>query len=323
MLTLIYLVASGAYEYTRTSPNPPPILLCSDACGVVVLTGLYTDSTSPFKDPNFRLKAGDRVISTNVTTHLTGQMKASDINSCAGGPAQGVLAHYRVFPTYAVVKVPDYLTDEEASCLPVAAMTAWSGLNCMRPKGETIGPGETVLCQGTGGVSIAGLQQAAAAGARVIVTSSSDAKLARAVELGATDTINYKTRPDWEAAVLEMTSGEGADVIFEMGGPQTLSQSFKCVKFGGLISCIGYLSGKEDTSGDGAHTNWAAILRNVTLKGIFNGPRDELEYLVRFYDDKKIRPIVDRVFTFEQGRDAIEHLLGASHFGKVVIRVQQ
>jgi NADPH:quinone reductase-like Zn-dependent oxidoreductase len=295
-------------------------------CGIVVSCGPVTDSKSRFKSQGFRLEPGDRVISTFAPTHLSGQIQASDLAKGLGGPEPGVLTQYRVFPTYGVVRIPEYLSDEEASCLPIAAMTAWMSLNCMRPKGEVIGTNgdkEVILCQGTGGVSIAGLQIASAAGADVIVTSSSDAKLERAGKIGATETINYKTTPDWDAEVLKRTNGKGADIIFELGGAQTLRKSFECVSFGGLIACIGYLSGKQDEEGDRTNTNLLALKRNVTLKGILNGPRDELKRMLHFYAEKEIRPVVDRVFKFDEGKDAIKYLFSGGHFGKVVIKVKE
>ncbi|PVI04148.1 hypothetical protein DM02DRAFT_611758 [Periconia macrospinosa] len=196
-------------------------------------------------------------------------------------------------------------------------------LNGLRPKGEIVGAGETVLIQGTGGVSIAGLQIATAAGASVIATSSSDAKLERAKNLGATTLINYKSSPDWETEVLKSTSDEGADIIFEVGGAKTLRQSFDCVKFGGTIACIGYLSGKVDEGTDRTNTNLLCLRRNVTLKGILNGPRDRLEEMLKFYEQKQIRPVVDKVFKFEQGKDALAYLFSGGHFGKVVVRVKE
>lgn len=318
-------VSMGLYNHHSSVSHPPTIVPCSDMCGIVISTGPTTTSSSPYKSPSFHLTPGDRVISTFAPTHLTGQIQAHDIANGLGGPNPGVLTQYRVFPTYGLVKIPSYLSDEEASCLPIAAMTAWMSLNCMRPAGEIVGENETILVQGTGGVSIAGLQQAAAAGAKVIVTSSSDAKLARAMKLGAKDVINYRTTPNWDAAVLEKTDGKGADIIFEVGGAQTLRKSFECVRFGGLIASIGYLSGKEDEHVEGeerTNTNLLALKRNVTLKGIVNGPRDRLVEMLGFYENKGIRPVVDRVFGFEEGGEAVRYLFGGSHFGKVVVRVK-
>ena len=312
----------GLYTHHKSVNSPPSLVPCSDMCGVVVSCGPVTDSSSPFKNPAFRLQPGDRVVSTFAPTHLTGTIQPSMLAEGLGGPKPGVLATHRVFPTYGVLKVPDYLTDEEACCLPIAAMTAWMSLNSMRPRGEIIGKGETVVCQGTGGVSIAGLQITHAAGADAIVTSSSDEKLQRAVKIGAKETINYKKSPDWDAEVMKLTGNEGADIIFELGGAQTLRKSFECVKFGGLIACIGYLSGKQDEAGDRTNTNLLALKRNVTLKGIVNGPRDELERMLGFYEEKGIRPVVDRVFGFGEGAEAMRYLFSGGHFGKVVVRVK-
>ncbi|KAF2274031.1 NAD(P)-binding protein, partial [Westerdykella ornata] len=317
-------VSMGLYNHHKSVGNQPAIVPCSDMCGIVVSVGPVTDSDSPFKNPAFRLKPGDRVISTFNQTHLSGQIQVEDMGSGLGKPLPGVLTQYRVFPSYGVVKVPDYLLDEEASCLPIAAVTAWMALNCMRPKGEIIGSTderETIVCQGTGGVSISACQIASAAGANVIVTSSSDDKLKKAAGIGANETINYKHVPDWDEEVLKRTEGRGADIIIEVGGAQTLRKSFECVRFGGLIASIGYLSGKEDAEGDRTNVNLLALKRNVTLKGIINGPRDQLEEMLKFYQQHQIRPVVDRVFRFEEAKDALKYLFSGSHFGKVVVKV--
>ncbi|KAH7396976.1 hypothetical protein DE146DRAFT_62024 [Phaeosphaeria sp. MPI-PUGE-AT-0046c] len=317
-------VCMGLYNHHKSVDQPPAIVPCSDMCGVVVAVGPTSDNTSdPYKNPAFRVKEGDRVISTFAPTHLTGQVEAKDLGNGLGGPAPGVLVQYRVFPTFGVVKIPDYMSDDEAACLPIAAMTAWMSLNCMRPKGEIISSGETVVCQGTGGVSISAAQIAAAAGADVVVTSSSDEKLKRATKLGAKTTINYRSNPDWDNAILDATGSRGADIVMEVGGAQTLRKSFECVRFGGLIACIGYLSGKQDEAGDRTNTNLLCLKRNVTLKGIINGPRDELERMLKFYEEKQIRPVVDRIFKFEEVKDAFDYLFSGGHFGKVVIKVKE
>ncbi|KAJ4295273.1 hypothetical protein N0V90_007284 [Kalmusia sp. IMI 367209] len=317
-------VAMGLYNHHKSVEHPSALIPCSDMCGVVVAVGPNSNNTAdPYKNPAFRLKEGDRVISTFAATHLTGQVQPSDVANGLGGPAPGVLTQYRVFPTYNVVKIPDYLTAEEASCLPIAAMTAWMSLNCMRPSGEIIGPKETILCQGTGGVSISALQIASAAGASVIITSSSDSKLQRAQKLGAKTLVNYNATPDWETSVLKSTADVGADIIIEVGGAKTLRKSFDCIRFGGLIACIGYLSGKVDDDTDRTNTNLLCLRKNVTLKGILNGPRDKLEEMLRFYKEKEIRPVVDRMFGFEQSKEAFEYLYSGGHFGKVVIKVKE
>lgn len=316
-------VCMGLYNHHKSVEHPSALVPCSDMCGVVVAVGPSSNNTSDrFKNPMFRLQSGDRVISTFAQTHISGQVEAKDVASGLGGPAPGVLTQSRVFPTYGVVKVPEYLSDDEAACLPIAALTAWMSINCMRRNGDIIGKGESVVCQGTGGVSISAAQIAAAAGADPIVTSSSDEKLKRAKALGAKEIINYRSNPDWDQAVLQKTNDRGADVVIEVGGAQTLRKSFECVRFGGLISCIGYLSGKQDEAGDRTNTNLLCLKRNVTLKGILNGPRDELERMLKFYDEKKIRPVVDRVFQFEEADEALKYLFSGGHFGKVVVRVK-
>jgi NADPH:quinone reductase-like Zn-dependent oxidoreductase len=155
----------------------------------------------------------------------------------------------------------------------------------------------------------------------VIITSSSNEKLDLARRLGADNTINYKSNPEWEKEVLQITNDEGVDILFENGGAQTLRKSFDCIAFGGLINCIGYLSGKEDNIADRTNTNVLALRRNVTLKGILNGPRERFEEMIVFYEEKQIRPVVDTVFKFEDAKKALEYLFRGGHFGKVVVRV--
>ena len=157
--------------------------------------------------------------------------------------------------------------------------------------------------------------------AAVILTSSSDAKLEQAKKLGADHTINYRTNPDWEKEVMKITHGNGVDNIFENGGAATLRKSFDCIAFGGLINCIGYLSGKEDPVGDRTNTNVLALRREVTLKGIHNGPRDRLEEMIEFYEQNNIKPVIDRVFAFDESKEALMYLFRGAHFGKVVIKV--
>jgi NADPH:quinone reductase-like Zn-dependent oxidoreductase len=314
----------GLYNHHKSVEKPPAVVPGSDMCGIVVAVGPSSNNTTdPYKSPAFALKEGDRVVSTFAQTHITGQVQGSDMANGLGLPLPGVLTQYRVFPTHGLLKVPDYLTFDEAACLPIAAVTAWMSLNCMRPKGEIIGAGETVVCQGTGGVSISAAQIASAAGADVIITSSSDEKLQRAKKLGAKETINYRDTPAWDDEVLKLTSDRGADVILEVGGAQTLRKSFEAVRFGGLIACIGYLSGKQDAEGDRTNTNLLCLKRNVTLKGIINGPRDEFERMLEFYAEKQIHPIVDRVWKFEEADKALQYLFSGGHFGKVVVKVKQ
>jgi NADPH:quinone reductase-like Zn-dependent oxidoreductase len=153
------------------------------------------------------------------------------------------------------------------------------------------------------------------------VTSSSDEKLKRAKELGAAHIINYRTTPEWQEEVLNMTNYNGADIILEVGGAKTLRKSFDCITFGGIIACIGYLSGKEDEPSDRLNTNVLALRRNVTLRGILNGPRDRMEEMCQFYSKNNIVPVVDKVFAFDEANKAFDYIKSGSHFGKVVIKL--
>lgn len=268
--------------------------------------------------------------------HLSGQVRESDMASGLGLPLQGVLAEYRVFAERGLVALPEYLTDEEAACLPIAGVTAWMSINGFQPLGKPLDfsgekEGKTaqppsILLQGTGGVAMAGLQIASGAGFTTVVTSSSDKKLERAKQMGASATINYRTHWEWQGPVLEATGGRGADFIIEVGGARTLRKSFDSIAFGGTIACVGYVSGKsEEGEGDlnRLNVNVLALRRNVTLKGILNGPRDRFEEMLKFYDEKKIRPVVDKVFGFEEAVEAFGFLGRGEHFGKVVIRVSK
>ncbi|EHK50946.1 Hypothetical protein TRIATDRAFT_83775 [Trichoderma atroviride IMI 206040] len=323
-------VCEGQYAH-HSNPDDfkAGIVPCSDMCGTVV------ESKSPL------LSTGTRVMSIFAQAHLSGALKPSDLATGLGLPLPGVLTEYRCFDAKSLVKVPKYLTDEEASCLPIASVTAWMALNWMRPIGkafqavEIYGQDpeqkkvETVLLQGTGGVSIAGLQIAKAAGLKAVITSSSDEKLEEAKKLGADHTINYRTYWEWQDRVLEATEGNGADYIVEVGGAKTLRKSFESVSFGGTISCIGYVSGKEDTDDDKdkasswnkLNVNVLALRKNVTLKGLINGGKDRFEEMVRFYEDKEIRPVVCKVFGLEEAKEAMGYVQGGKHFGKVVIKI--
>lgn len=299
----------GLYSHHKSLSQSNKIVPCSDTCATVVSS---TSST---------WKPGQRVMGIFNQSHITGQIKERDMASGMGFPLPGVLTEYRVFPAKSLVAVPDYLSDEEASCLPIASVTAWMAINGMRPMGQPAKGEETVLLQGTGGVAIAGLQIAHAAGLKTIITSSSDAKLEKAKQLGATHTINYRTTPEWQDEVMRLTNNEGADIIFENGGAQTLRKSLDCVAFGGLIDCIGYVSGKEDGAGDRTNLNVLALRRNVTLKGIINGPRDRFEEVAKFYGEKKIHPVIDKVFAFEEAKEGLQYLFSGGHFGKCVVKV--
>jgi NADPH:quinone reductase-like Zn-dependent oxidoreductase len=330
-LANLFIVCNGEYGHHKTVGSDNSNLIpCSDMCGTIISIGPEAK----------RWKTGDRVLSIFNQTHLTGQVKEENMTSGLGLPLQGVLSEYRVFPEYGLVKVPGYLSDEDACTLAIAGVTAWMSINWIRPIGDPfIGPEYTVLLQGTGGVSIAGLQIAKACGMNCkrshrckwnfqqaksnpgIITSSSDKKLEQARALGADHCINYKTNPDWQIKVLDIMEHKGVDFVLETGGALTLSKSFECVAFGGSIAAVGYLSGKEDVEGSRMNTNVLALKRNVTLKGILNGPRDRFEEMLHLYEKNGIKPIVDKTFGFDQARDALLYLESGGHFGKVVVKV--
>ncbi|RDH35039.1 hypothetical protein BDQ94DRAFT_177165 [Aspergillus welwitschiae] len=311
-------VTKGEYTHHKATSSTHPLeqkVPCSDMCGTVTHIG-----------PNVtRFQPGDRVLSTFLPDHITGQVTDKELATGLGHPQPGVLATHRVFPEHGLVKAPKHLGDVEASTLPIASVTAWMSLEERIKLRSGRGAGEggevVVLLQGTGGVAVAGLQIAKALGAIVIITSSSDEKLEKAKALGADYTINYRTTPDWDQEVLRITNGKGVDVILETGGARTLRKSFECIAFGGLINCIGYLSGKVDDPEDRINVNLLALRRTVTLQGIINGPRDRFEEMVGFYEEKGIKPVVSKVFGFEEADQAFRFLESGGHFGKVVIEV--
>ena len=226
----------------------------------------------------------------------------------------GVLAETVVAPAHSLVKVPEHLTTVEAATLPCAALTAWHAL---MERSRPLKPGDTVLCLGTGGVSIFALQLAKAAGAKVLITSSSDEKLARAKELGADEGINYREHAAWEEQVKELTHGRGVDRVIEVGGPGTIERSIKAVAAGGAISLIGVLTGFEAPRLD----LFPMVTHNADLSGIYVGSRAMFERMNAFLTEHKIHPVIDEEFAFEDSLEAYAALEAAGHFGKIVITV--
>jgi NADPH:quinone reductase-like Zn-dependent oxidoreductase len=259
-----------------------------------------------------RFQVGDRVAGCFMPRWTCGEINEPKARSALGGGGpEGLLAEYVAISEEGVVAVPGHLSDEQAASLPCAAVTAWHALVS---EGQ-LKAGDTVLVQGTGGVSIFALQFAVLHGARVIATSSSDEKLAKALRLGAADGINYKQTPDWDKRVLELTGGRGVDYVVEVGGAGTLAQSMKAVRPGGQISLIGVLSG-----GTGQVNPLPILMKNIRVQGIFVGSREMFEAMNRAIDRARLEPVVDRVFPFDQAPDAYRYLESAAHFGKVVIR---
>ena len=290
-------VATGRAARGTLPANLVPL---SDGAGEVVEIG--PDVT--------RVRPGDRVAGLFMQNWLGGDIEPFHVDSSRGGSIDGVLAEYVVFEQDGVVKLPPHLSFEEGATLPCAGVTAWNALYAGRP----LKAGDSVLILGTGGVSVFALQFAHAAGARVIATSSSDAKLAKALGLGASDGINYRDHPEWQERVQALTNGRGVDHVVEVGGAGTLPRSVEAARIGGQVHLIGVLTGGE--------INPTPILRrNVILRGIYVGSRQMFEAMNAAISLHQIRPVIDRVFDFGEARDAYNHLKGQTHVGKVVIRI--
>jgi NADPH:quinone reductase-like Zn-dependent oxidoreductase len=280
-----------------------PLIPLSDGVGEVVAVG----------DGVTRVKTGDRVAGAFCQRWIAGPPTRAKLLSALGGPLDGTLCDERVFHEDGLVRVPAYLSDEEAATLPCAAVTAWSAL----VEQGGLKPGETVVVLGTGGVSLFALQIAHLTGARVIVTSSSEAKLEKARGLGATEAIHYTAKPDWEKTVRELTGGEGAHHVVEVGGGGTFARSVRATRVGGTISLIGVLAGNQ------TEVSLAPILmQNIRVQGVIVGSRETFEAFLRAADQHRLRPVVDRVFPFTEARAALDYMAGQQHFGKIVIRME-
>lgn len=278
------------------------IIPLSDGAGEVVAVGAGAS----------RFAVGDRVTSCFFPNWIDGGVAPEYIAEALGGAQRdGMLAELVALPERAVVTTPVHMSDEEAATLPCAALTAWQAIF----EQAWLRPGQTVVFLGTGGVSIAGLQLAHLAGLRTIITSSSDEKLRRARALGADETINYRTQPDWDRAVLDLTGGRGADLVLEVGGEGTFAKSNACVRPGGAVVIIGGLAR------DGAGAGVPLVARNVHATRIYVGSRRMFEDMNRALTLHQVHPVVDRTFAFDDAIEAYQCLASQSHFGKVVIRV--
>jgi NADPH:quinone reductase-like Zn-dependent oxidoreductase len=279
---------------------PYPRIPNSDGAGEIVAVGPGVTS----------LSKGMRIASTFFQHWDDGQCSGDAMASALGGARDGVLAEEVVLRADGVVPIPDHLSFEEAATLPCAALTAWNAL----AEAARVKAGDTVLLLGTGGVSIFGLQFAKLMGARPIIISSSDAKLERAKALGAAHTINYRTTPEWDRAVLDLTNGVGVDATVEVGGAGTLPKSINATRIAGTISLIGVLAGGQ--------IDPAQFMRkSIKMQGIYVGSRRMFRDMNRAIAFAGLKPVIDQTFTFEKAKDAYHTMQAAGHFGKIVIRV--
>lgn len=277
-----------------------PLVPLSDGAGEIASVGSAVTKWKP----------GDRVVGTFFQRWQSGPFKAEAFSSALGGAMAGMLAEYVALDGDGVIAIPEHMSFEEAATLPCAALTAWQALVT---HGQ-VSADQTVLILGTGGVSLFGLQIAKMHGARVIITSGSDEKLARARSLGADATINYRTTPDWDTEVMRLTGGTGADHVVEVGGHDTFEKSLRALAVNGTVSVIGGVSGF--TSGVQLRD---ILAKNALIRGIFVGNHDMFAAMNRAFSRNLLKPAIDRVFPFDQATDAYRHLASGAHFGKVVI----
>lgn len=286
----------------RYNPRQPlPLVPCSDGVGEVIALGEGTDG----------VHIGQRACPIFASGWISGSPTPQTTRGTRGGPLPGTLTTHMVVPAADLVFPPDHLSDAEAACLPCAAVTAWSALVTL----GDLQPGASVLVQGTGGVALFALQIAAAMGARVIQTSSSDDKLARTQALGAAAGINYRTDPDWGRTARSLAGGAGVDHVIELGGAGTLPQSLKAVRPGGTISLIGVLAG-----GRAPVDVTPILMRQIRVQGVFVGHRDSFQALCGFLAaHPALRPVISDRFSLAEAPEALRHLGAGGHFGKVVV----
>jgi NADPH:quinone reductase-like Zn-dependent oxidoreductase len=298
------MVVKGLYNPKMELPRIP----CSDGAGEVVAIGSGVG----------QVKVGDRVCGIFMQRWLDGPLTAERSKAALGGDVDGMLAEYVLLAEDGVVRFPEHLSYEEGATLPCAGVTAWNALQYAGEPALPVLAGETVVIQGTGGVSIFALQFARLLGARVVGTSSSEEKLTRAYGLGLEAGCNYKQRPEWSKWVVEVTGGKGADRIIEVGGASTFGQSLRAARVGGVIAQIGVLSGSAMSES----VSLTPILhKQLRVQGIYVGSRAMFEQMNGAIERTRLHPVIDRVFDFDQAREAFLHLQSAAHFGKVVIRI--
>lgn len=297
------IIPLGQYPF----PQRKGVVPASDGAGTVEAVGEHVS----------RFQKGDKVATLFNQAHLAGSLDLHSVTTGVGGVIDGSLRQYGAYDEQGLVKIPNNLNWLEASTLPCAALTAWNGLYGLETR--ALKPGDTVLTQGTGGVSIFALQFAKSAGARVIATTSSKEKAETLKKLGADHVINYKEDPNWgETAKKYTPGGAGVDHILEVGGPTTMAQSLKAIKIDGVISIIGFLGGFSKDQ-----PTFLDCLSNIcTVRGLLVGSRLQFEDMNRAIEANDIHPVVDeKVFTLDEVKEAYQYMWDQKHFGKLTIKI--
>ena len=293
------MVVQGRYNPRMKLPRVP----CSDGAGQVIAVGGGVTEW----------QAGDRVAGIFMQNWIEGPPSAQKSKGALGGDIDGILATEIVLPSNGLVRIPEHLSYAEGATLPCAAVTAWNALfNVAKTQ-----PGDTVLIQGTGSVSIFALQFAKMAGARVIGISSSNEKLERARTLGLDAGLNYRDNPEWEKWVLEQTGGEGVDVTVEVGGAGTLARAIRATRMGGTIAQIGVLSGPNE----GVDIR-PVLSKQIKIHGVYVGSRADFQAMNKAIAASVLKPVIDSTFAFREAPAALRHMESATHFGKIVISAE-
>lgn len=282
------------------APTKDDVVPLSDGAGEVVAVG--EDVTL--------VKKGDRVSVNCCANWVGGENSPEYYKSGVGFQIDGMLAQYAVFYESAFVRIPDYMSYAEAASLPCAAVTAWTALNMHSP----LQPGQTVLVQGTGGVSLFALQIAKMFGARVLAITSSDEKAATLKELGAEAVVNYSTQPDWDREILALTNGEGVDKLIDIAGEKTIVKSAAATRIGGGIAVVGFASGFG-----GGLPPLDILKRGLRIGGSAMGSRMDFDAMLKAMDVHKLKPVIDRVYPFADFQEAYRRIEGGKHVGKIII----
>jgi NADPH:quinone reductase-like Zn-dependent oxidoreductase len=277
-----------------------PLIVCSDAAGEVIEIGTEVNEW----------RTGDRVCPIFAGLWQRGPLTQAARRSALGGPLSGTLTEFFVADAEALVSIPEHLSWAEASCLPCASVTAYRALVEL----AQLSAGQWLVCLGTGGVSLAALGIARALGVRVILTSRSAQKTARAIALGADHGIDISHTPEWGNAVRALTGGEGAHHVLEVGGAGTLEQSVRALRLGGSLSVIGVLSGARPEL-----DLRPILMQDIRIQGVFVGSRETFLHLLELVRSQALRPQLDRLFEFDDARSAFEYAASGQQFGKVVI----